>query len=294
VRRLLILGASSQVGFFLLPRLRGLDLNVVAVSRRTPTASVLIPPNVAWRQCKLSGLVQRLAANRPLHLAVCLTPLPVLPEHLAALQELGVTRLIAFSTTGRFYKSRSSDPAEQARVASVITAEERLIAFCTAEHINWTLFRPTMVYGAGRDGNIARIARLIRTFKVFPVVDGGRGLRQPVHADDLAMACVSVLDNASTYGNAYTLSGGSVVSYRQMVEAVFRQLHRQVRIWDVPVDLLRSVIAGARVLPGLHSLSPEMASRMSADLRFDHEAASRDFGFRPRPFALDDLAVGRG
>jgi nucleoside-diphosphate-sugar epimerase len=218
----------------------------------------------------------------------------VLPPHLPALHGLGVRRLVAFSTTGRFYKIHSKDLAEQARVASIVAAEEQLTRFCTRQGIEWTLFRPTMVYGAGRDGNIARIARVVRTFGVFPVVDGGRGLRQPVHADDLASACLSVLNNPATYRQAYTLSGGSVVSYRQMVEAVFRQLERPVRIFDLPVDLLRSVIAAARMLPGLHSLSPEMATRMSADLRFDHAPASRDFGFDPRPFALEARAIGAG
>jgi nucleoside-diphosphate-sugar epimerase len=218
-------------------------------------------------------------------------PLTALPPRLPALQALGIQRLVAFSTTGRFYKVDSRDRAEQTHIAATMAAEEHFVRFCNLHRIGWTLFRPTMVYGAGRDGNIARIARIIRVFGVFPVIYGGRGLRQPVHADDLALACIDVLDNRATYGKRYTLSGGSVITYREMVEAVFRQLGRPVRIHDVPVRLLRAMLSTARVLPGLRFLSPEMASRMSADLCFDHARASADFGFRPRRFALDERAT---
>jgi hypothetical protein len=37
-----------------------------------------------------------------------------------------------------------------------------------------------------------------------------------------------------------------------------------------------------------------MAARMGEDMCFDHQDAARDFGFCPRPFSLDDLAVGGG
>ncbi len=100
------------------------------------------------------------------------------------------------------------------------------------------------------------------------------------------------MGNPRTHGKAYNLSGGNVVSYREMVEAVFRQLGRPVRTPHVPVALLRAAIAVAKKLPTLHGLSGEMATRMSSDLCFDHQEATRDFGFQPRPFSLDDLAVG--
>jgi nucleoside-diphosphate-sugar epimerase len=204
-----------------------------------------------------------------------------------------VRRLIAFSTTARFYKTDSADDAERGRLAQLVAAEDAMAELSRRYHIVWTLFRPTLVYGCGRDRNVTAIARFVRSLGFFPIVDGGRGLRQPVHADDVAQACVAALDRPLTHGKAYTLSGGSVVTYRQMVEAVFRQLGRAPRIVEVPLPVLRAAIAAARWVPGLRSLSPEMASRMCVDLCFAHAEAAHDFGFRPRAFQLDDTAVGR-
>jgi nucleoside-diphosphate-sugar epimerase len=200
-------------------------------------------------------------------------------------------RLIAFSTTSVFYKAASADAVERERIAQIAAAEDSVVRFCEGCNIAWTLFRPTLIYGCGRDQNVAAIARFVRRFGFFPIVGSGRGLRQPVHADDLASACVLALDQPKTFGRAYTLSGGQAVTYREMVDAVFRQLGRRPRVIQVPLRVLRGAMLVARMIPGLHGLSPEMATRMQADLCFDHEAATRDFGFLPRGFGLDATAI---
>ena len=60
---------------------------------------------------------------------------------------------------------------------------------------------------------------------------------------------------------------------------------------EVPLAIYRATLKSVRLLPGLRSLSPEMANRMNLDLCFDHAEATRDFGFRPRPFVPDELAL---
>lgn len=287
-----MLGATSQIGFFLIPKLAQRSIEVAALTRGQVRTGVCPNPGVQWRAYSAHALVASLANAGRFHAAVSLAPLPALLPLLCDLAKLGVRRLVAFGTTGLFYKSESTDRVEQDYMQEFITAEAELPARCNALGIAWTLFRPTLVYGCGRDGNIMSIAWFVRRFGFFPLSEGGRGLRQPVHAADLAGACVDVLNNPHTYAKAYNLSGGSIVTYRQMVEAVFRQLGRPVLTPRVPMSLLRATIALAKRLPRLRGLSTEMAARMGDDMCFDHEEATRDFGFSPRPFGLDDLALG--
>jgi nucleoside-diphosphate-sugar epimerase len=276
-----VLGAGSQIGGFLLPRLVRAGLQPV----RLPRTSTSGRPAAAT----LSG--QSGDAAPAVAKAICLAPVDVLPHRLNELHGRGVRRLIAFSTTGVFYKSASADDAERRRIERIAAAEESVTRFCDAHDIAWTLFRPTLVYGSGRDRNVAVIAQFVRRFGFFPLVDGGRGLRQPVHAEDLADACVQGLDQPLTHGKAYTLSGAQILTYRQMVEAVFAQLGREPRLVPVPLAALRAALAVVRRIPGLQTLSPEMASRMRMDLCFEHGEATRDFGFRPRPFRLDASSI---
>ncbi len=139
-----------------------------------------------------------------------------------------------------------------------------------------------MIYGQGTDQNVSFIARVVRRCRFFPLAGRGSGLRQPVHAEDLASACLAVLDNPRTFAKSYDLSGGEILSYREMVERVFQGLGLAPRILTVPVPVLRWFIRVIRILPRFRKLTPEMASRMNMDLCFDHAEATSDFQFTPR------------
>jgi nucleoside-diphosphate-sugar epimerase len=294
LRSVLVLGATSQIGFFLLPLLAQRGIEVAALTRRPDLPRGCPQPGVRWHTYSTQALAASLAEAGRFDAAVCLAPLPGLLPLLDDLAGLGVRRLVAFGTTARFYKSASADPGERHLMQELVAAEAELPGRCEALDIAWTLFRPTLVYGCGRDGTIMFIAWFVRRFGFFPLSQGGRGLRQPVHAADLARACAEVLDNPRTCRKAYDLSGGTTVTYRQMVEAVFRQLGRPALTPPVPFGVFRTAIAVAKRLPRLRGLSAPMAARMGSDMCFDHQEATQDFGFHPRPFGLDDLAIGEG
>ena len=110
-------------------------------------------------------------------------PLWLVPPLLPRLA--GSRQLIVFSSTSVFTKATSKDPNERSVAEDLAAAETKIAEFCTAKNIHWTILRPTMIYGGGRDRNVSAIARFIERWGVFPLVYPAKGLRQPVHADDL-------------------------------------------------------------------------------------------------------------
>jgi nucleoside-diphosphate-sugar epimerase len=202
----------------------------------------------------------------------------------SALAELGATRLIAFSSTSRFTKASSADSAERELAAALVRAEEALASQCEHHGVHWTIFRPTLVYSPGLDRNVSEIARFIQRMGFFPILGEGLGKRQPVHAADLAAACLDALGQSKAFNRAYDLSGGETLTYREMVERIFRGLGRLPCIVRVPPQLLKTLVSAARFAPRFRKLSPELVTRMNVDMCFDHIEASRDFAFRPRKF----------
>jgi nucleoside-diphosphate-sugar epimerase len=193
-----------------------------------------------------------------------------------------MARLVAFSSTSRFTKARSPDPAERAVAARLAEGEARVEAFCADAGVAWTVLRPTLIYAEGLDRNVSRLAGLARRFGVLPLSGRGQGLRQPVHADDLAVAAVEALGREAAFGRAYDLPGGETLSYRAMAERVFAGLGRTPRILSVPKPVWRAGLAvAAPLLPGVGAA---MGERMDQDLAFDGAAAARDLGWSPRPF----------
>lgn len=215
-------------------------------------------------------------------------PIWLLPRLLPPLSELGLRRLVAFSSTSRFTKWDSSSARERDTARRLAEAEEAVESICRDRRIDWTIFRPTLIYGGGRDRNVSAIARTARRLGFVPVAGAALGARQPVHADDLAGACLSVLDNAATFGKAYDLPGGETLTYAEMVARVARGTGRRPRLLHLPPPSLRIAIGLARLLPGFAYLSPRMADRMNEDLCFDDGPARRDFGYAPRGFAFPE------
>lgn len=152
--------------------------------------------------------------------------------------------------------------------------------------VEWLILHPTLIYGMGKDKNIAEIARFIRRFGFFPVFGKAQGLRQPVHAADVATACVAALLNSKAANRAYNISGAETLPYREMVGRIFAAMGRPARLLPVPMWAFRLAVAGLRVLPRYRTWNSAMAQRMNRDMAFDHADATRDFGYAPRPFHL--------
>jgi len=154
------------------------------------------------------------------------------------------------------------------------------------KNIEWVILRPTLIYGFGHDKNIAEIARVISKFGFFPLFGKAAGLRQPVHAEDVANACIAALEGSSVVNHAYNISGGETLSYREMIVRVFVAMGRPVRMLPVPLWVFRGVVALLRLLPRYRLWSVAMVERMNHDLVFEHSDARRDFNFKPRDFLL--------
>jgi GT2 family glycosyltransferase/nucleoside-diphosphate-sugar epimerase len=280
----IVTGATSQIGYFLIPRLRAAGYVVHAISRGPVKDGSVMDKSLLWYERDIVSDGNALKHIKDATVLIHLAPLVMLPSLIEKAAEAGVRRIVAFGSTSRYSKLSSGNSEEQQWVRELIQSEERLASTCLDRGITWTLFRPTLIYGCGLDKNVTTIANFIRRFGFFLVVGGGTGLRRPVHADDLAAACVTALDCPVTNNQAYNLSGGQTMTYREMVETIFIGLGRRPRIIRIPWAIFTLLLSLAARLPAYRHINAEMVNRMNIDLDFDHLAATHDFGYSPRKF----------
>jgi uncharacterized protein YbjT (DUF2867 family) len=288
-----VIGASSLVGTCLLPMLVQDGWQVTAFSRQAcgPRGD-----EVTWRQLPAAASSSAPAplptAQRAMPCWICVAPIWVLPEHFSLLESCGLRRLLVLSSTSRFTKDDSSDVQEQAIAQRLADAEAQVQAWAASRGVEWVILRPTLIYGLGRDKNLCEMARFVRRFGFFPLLGGAQGLRQPIHAQDVASACLAALRAPAAANRAYNISGGSSLAYKQMAAQVFATLGRPVRLLQVPLWTFGLALAALRCLPRYRHWSAAMAERMNRDLVFDHGDAARDFAFAPRLFALTKEDLG--
>lgn len=112
------------------------------------------------------------------------------------------------------------------------------------------------------------------------------GLRQPIHAEDVAAACVTALTVPAAANRTYNLSGRETLPYREMVCRVFAALGKRPRLVTVPLWIFRVAVTALRLVPRYRHWTVSMAERMNRDLVFEHAEAARDLGLSLRPFVL--------
>jgi nucleoside-diphosphate-sugar epimerase len=144
-----------------------------------------------------------------------------------------------------------------------------------------------MIYGADADQNVYFIKSMIRKFGFFPMPIGANGMRQPVHVNDLAVACMLALNCDITINRAYNLGGGEMLVFADLVKRIFNAEELSPVIIRIPKVMFLLLIAVAQKLPGFTFLRRQMIDRMYQDLTADNQPAKEDFGYEPQAFRLN-------
>jgi nucleoside-diphosphate-sugar epimerase len=276
----LVLGASGATGRFLLPRLLEAGHDVVALSRR-PRAGH--HARLRWAVGDLDALMPDLPT---LDAIFSLGPLDACARWFMRARVAGRPRLVGLSSMSAQTKRDSTDPRERDLAQRLGHAEQTLGEIADQRGCAWTLLRPTLIYGSGTDRSLSPIARLAMRWRVFPRLDGARGLRQPVHADDLAAACLASFVQPRSAGRNYALGGGERLGFDAMLERVRASLPVRTLPLPIPLGVVRT-LAGIAPRLGLPALHAAMIERLTQDLVADHGAAIADFGWAPRGFHPD-------
>jgi len=273
--RSLVIGASGLVGGYLLRHLAGRGERPFALSRMPRAGS-----EATW----LVGDLQKAEMlNVPaVGTLFCTAEAVLLARVLPHLFQSTLKRVVVFSSTSVMTKLDSEVAGERESLRALAAAEQSIVRACEANHTGWTILRPTLIYAEGRDTNITPLSRLIRRFGFMPLVGGAAGLRQPVHAEDLAEGAIAAAASPAAANQIYSLAGLETISYREMIGRIFDGMKLPRRMLPVPVWLWRAAFLLAK--PLYPTANVAMGIRMMKDMTFDATPAIQDFGWKPRAF----------
>ncbi|MFZ5652559.1 MAG: NAD-dependent epimerase/dehydratase family protein [Bacillota bacterium] len=194
------------------------------------------------------------------------------PQVIEACKIAGVKRVVFVNTTGMYSKY-------QAYSGLYRQLEEKIFA----SGLDYTIIRPTMIYGNQLDKNINKLVRLINRLPVFPVVGDGKSLMQPVYAGDLARVIYQAYKSSRAVGKDYNVAGKEPLSYYEILYQIASALGKKRFFVRIPYRL--ALIAGklGDIIPnGLVNL--EKIRRLSEDKVFDYSKAKHHLDYNPIPF----------
>lgn len=112
------------------------------------------------------------------------------------------------------------------------------------------VLRPTLVYGPGVKGNLARMMDSVARGR-FPPLPETRNRRSMVGLNDLIAAARLALSDPRAAARTYIVEDGIPYSSRQIYEAMCRAMQRPVPRWAVPLGALRGAAAMGDVVERL-------------------------------------------
>jgi uncharacterized protein YbjT (DUF2867 family) len=181
-------------------------------------------------------------------------------------------RSVFFSSTALFTHLPAASKAVR------VDAEARVRALGP----EWTIVRPTMIYGAAGDRNMERLIRFVSRSPIVPLPGGGRALVQPVHVEDLGRAAVDALLCPAAACREYNLAGADPAPLRVLVAHVASLLGRRPVLVSVPVRPVAGALHLWAALGLPPRLKPEQVRRLAEDKAFPYDEAQRDWGYAPR------------
>lgn len=273
-------GATAAVGRRLLARLQAQRCEVTAVSRGATAAPP--QPHTNWLQHDLyrDDASVCSAATRVFSAG----PLDGLAAWSARARWRAGTRVIALSSLSAQTKQASQHPEERLLAQRLQIAEATLQA--RADERGWRLhlLRVSLIYDPlHRQLSLDRLVDVARRLRFLPLPADATGLRQPVHADDVALAMLALAHADASPPGVLRLPGGETLAFDQMVSRYLQMQAPHLRVRAVPTAL-------ARLLEGVlgcgrerHRLLASQLRRSRQDLCVAHSDWSR-IGVQPRGF----------
>lgn len=283
--KVLVTGATGFTGSRLVPLLLDSAFQVRVFARPASDRSPFAALDVEWATGDLSDTH---ALTSALHGVGALINIASLgfghaDSILRSAKEAGVRRGIFISTTAIFTQLNAGSKSIR------LAAEEAV----QTSGLDFTILRPTMIYGSPRDRNMWRLMRLLRVSPVIPIFGNGESLQQPIFVDDVAQAVLLALQNDITIGRSYNISGRDPLTYNQVIDTVASALGKRVWKLHLPYMPIVHVLQFTERMKIRLPVKAEQVLRLNEDKSFSYEEAQRDFGFNPRSFEEGMACYGR-
>jgi nucleoside-diphosphate-sugar epimerase len=276
--RVLLTGGSGFTGGYVLSELRSRGHEVIGLARSSESAEIVRQRGgePIWGDLDDAGSIDAAFAQAS---ADCLINVASLgfghaPTIVGAAENAGLKRAVFVSTTAIF----TALPAPSKRVR---TAAEATI---TSSSLDWTIIRPTMIYGAPGDRYLSRLVGLVRRTPAVPLPGDGSHLQQPVHVADLAATIVRAAERDVAIQRAYDVAGPGAISFRDLLEETYAAVGRTPRFVKVPMSASRRLVGMYEGIVPTPRLKVEQLDRLEEDKVFDISDARRDLDHDPRSF----------
>lgn len=192
--------------------------------------------------------------------------------------EAGIEHFVYISAAAANYKVRTTYGKTKIE-AEELMKEER-------KNTNFTIIRPTLIYGAGGGGQeLVMYINQLKKFKWFiPMAGNGNVMKRWVWINDVIEGLTLLVGRQVTYGKIYNFGGGSAHSMKEYTEMLCRELDINKTIASIPVPICYAIAWILKFVQKNPLLKRDTILGVTMEADFSIEEAKKDIGYNPIHF----------
>ena len=148
-------------------------------------------------------------------------------------------------------------------------------------NLDWTIFRPTPIFGPGDNKNFATLASFVKKFPILPAV---HCYMEPVFVGDVCQAILTALENPISNHKIYYLPGGKGYDFFEILRIVARVLKLKRLILPLPPLFFLSAL---KIFEKIYKNSPLESYQVKKWLKtkpLDAIQTKKDLNYYPKTF----------
>ncbi|MGL4502950.1 MAG: NAD-dependent epimerase/dehydratase family protein, partial [Planktothrix sp.] len=173
---------------------------------------------------------------------------------------------------------------------SKLEAERGLIQLANNSLMDWTILRPTLVYGDGNPGNMERLFKLIQIGIPLPL-DGIKNHRSFLYIENLVNAIITCITHPKARNQIFHISDGQDLSTSDLIRKIAYHAGYPCRIFYCPLPILHGLGYCGDILELLSNrslpLNQKTIQKLTHSLRVDSNHIRQTLDWHP-PFTVDE------
>lgn len=192
-------------------------------------------------------------------------------RQVAAAKKVGVKRFIYISGAG----------TREGRTEPWFRAKCRAEKAVKDSGMNWTIFRPSWIYGPG-DRSLNRFATFARLSPIVPLIGSGEEKIPPVYVGDVAGIVGRALNDSRAYGKTFDIGGPEELTMKEIVRTLLKVQGKHRLIFPLPKPFIKWIAEFLQYLPG-PPLTPDAVAFVTMQEKVDVQPLLAMFNFRLTP-----------
>ncbi len=280
-KKIIVSGANGFTGRYVCLELLKRKITFIALLRPETDSSWFISRSITCRYADLRDpeKLRKEFNNCEILLNIASIGFGSAPSILKACEKAGIKRAVFISTTAIFTRLNASSKIIRKEAEYQIRKSS----------LNWTILRPTMIFGSSKDRNIIKLIKWIDKYPLLPIFGNGNNLQQPVFVKDIAWSVVEIIDNQETFSEDFNLSGSFPITYKNMINIIERKLSKKITKVFISSRIAINLLKIFEFLRIRFFIKSEQIERLNEDKFFSHKKAQKYFGYKPTTF-LDAIS----